>query len=76
MGCRLKENDDDRRLLERGEMSRVLKRFMDSECEEVREMRRKAQEIREISQAAISEFGSSGREIEAFIQDLENKIGF
>ncbi|CAI9107059.1 OLC1v1006334C1 [Oldenlandia corymbosa var. corymbosa] len=69
IGWRLKENSDGR-LMERGEISRMLKTFMDSGCEEVKEMRRKAQEISEICRRASSENGYSERQIEACIKDI------
>ncbi|CAI9107060.1 OLC1v1006335C1 [Oldenlandia corymbosa var. corymbosa] len=69
IGWRLKESNDGR-LVGRGEISRILKRFMDSESEEVEEMRRRAHEIGDICGRADSECGSSDREIEAFIENV------
>ncbi|XP_027183866.1 UDP-glycosyltransferase 87A1-like [Coffea eugenioides] len=69
IGRRLKR--DDGGLVKREEISRSLKRFMDLECDEGKEMRRRAQEIREICRRATAEGGGSSElEIEAFIENI------
>nr|QSB46691.1 glycosyltransferase [Rubia yunnanensis] len=70
IGWRLKSSNGG--LVKRDEISSVLKRFMDSECGKVGEMRRKAVEISEICRKAGSEFGSAELQIEAFIKDIAN----
>lgn len=71
IGWRLKR--DDGGLVKREEISRSLKRFMDLECDEGKEMRRRAQEIQEICRRATAEGGSSELEIEAFTDNIAKR---
>ncbi|CAI9107061.1 OLC1v1006336C1 [Oldenlandia corymbosa var. corymbosa] len=64
IGLRMNE-DNGGRLVKMGEISRILKSFMDEESEEMQEMRRRAQEIGEVCRRASYEC-----EIEAFIQEI------
>ncbi|KAL3530934.1 hypothetical protein ACH5RR_010256 [Cinchona calisaya] len=68
IGWRVKK--DDRSLVKRDEISRILERFMDLECDEGKEMRRRAKELGEISQRASAKGGSSELQVEAFINHL------
>ncbi|KAL3530935.1 hypothetical protein ACH5RR_010257 [Cinchona calisaya] len=68
IGWRVKR--DDGSLIKREDISRMLKRFMNLECDEGKEMRRRAQELGEICQRASAEGGSSQLQVEAFINDI------
>ncbi|XP_058204227.1 UDP-glycosyltransferase 87A1-like isoform X2 [Rhododendron vialii] len=61
---------DEERLVTREEIASILRRFMDLESDEGKEMRRKAKELEEISRRAVSEGGSAETAIDSFIQDI------
>ncbi|XP_068338403.1 UDP-glycosyltransferase 87A1-like [Pyrus communis] len=57
-------------LVTREEIKGIVKRFMDLESEEGKNLRRQAREIRDICRQAVQKGGSSYFNIEAFISDL------
>ncbi|CAI9107058.1 OLC1v1006333C1 [Oldenlandia corymbosa var. corymbosa] len=68
MGQRLKKSDGS--FVSREEISGVLRKFMDLDWDEGKEMRRRAQEVKEICRRAIAEGGSSQLQIEAFFTEI------
>jgi UDP:flavonoid glycosyltransferase YjiC (YdhE family) len=70
IGWRVKSGLDVDKLIKRDEIAGLVKRFMDSESDEVKEMRRRAREISEICRRAIRKGGSSDTSIDAFIDDI------
>lgn len=59
-------------VIQREEIADLVKRFMDSESDERREMRRRVRQLQKISHGAIAEGGSSETNINAFIGDIAN----
>ncbi|XP_057488053.1 UDP-glycosyltransferase 87A1-like [Actinidia eriantha] len=57
-------------LVTREEIAGLVRRVMDLESEEGKEMRKRAKELREICRRATSEGGSVETEIDAFIRDI------
>ncbi|CAL1368741.1 unnamed protein product [Linum trigynum] len=75
IGWRLKRDPgglgiNDGELVTRGEICEIVKRFMDRENSEVREMRKRAKELGQICRQAIAEGGSSDRNLDDFISDV------
>lgn len=70
IGWRVKSGLDVDKLIKRDEIAGLVKRFMDSESDEVKGMRRRAREISEICRRAIRKGGSSDTSIDAFIDDI------
>ncbi|KAM0999134.1 hypothetical protein FF1_005878 [Malus domestica] len=56
----------------REEVKGIVKRFMDLESEEGKDIRRQAREIRDICRQAVRKGGSSYSNIEVFISDLSS----
>ncbi|XAR60779.1 hypothetical protein NMG60_11034278 [Bertholletia excelsa] len=59
-------------LVRREEIAGLVRRFMDLESDEGKEMRRRAREISEMFKQAISKGGSVDTNIDAFLQDIRN----
>ncbi|XP_057475018.1 UDP-glycosyltransferase 87A1-like [Actinidia eriantha] len=57
-------------LVTREEIARLVRRVMDLESEEGKEMRKRAKELREICRRATSEGGSAETDIDAFVRDI------
>ncbi|XP_057964860.1 UDP-glycosyltransferase 87A1-like [Malania oleifera] len=57
-------------LVERGEVAEVVRRFMDSESCERREMVRRVKELQDICQKATAEGGSFDTSLDAFARDI------
>ncbi|CAK7330437.1 unnamed protein product [Dovyalis caffra] len=70
IGWRVKSGLDVNKLITRDEIAGLIKRFMDSESNEVKEMRRRAREVSEVCRRAIQKGGSSDTNINAFINDI------
>ncbi|KAM7522029.1 hypothetical protein LguiA_011931 [Lonicera macranthoides] len=70
IGWRVKRYDGDEILIKRDEIARLLKRFMDMESKEGKEMRKRAKEFKEICRQATSKAGSADLEIDAFIEKI------
>ncbi|KAF5954337.1 hypothetical protein HYC85_007193 [Camellia sinensis] len=61
---------DEMHLVTREEIARLVQRFMDSETDEGKEMRRRAAELKETCRQATSVGGSAETNIDAFIKDI------
>ncbi|KAL1205222.1 UDP-glycosyltransferase 87A2 [Cardamine amara subsp. amara] len=72
VGMRIERTKKTDLLIGREEIKEVVKRFMDRESEEVKEMRRRACDLSEISRGAVAGNGSSNVNIDAFIRDITN----
>ncbi|EOA27083.1 hypothetical protein CARUB_v10023179mg [Capsella rubella] len=72
IGMRIKRSKNRELLIGRDEIKEVVKRFMDRESEEVKEMRRMACDLSKISRGAVAESGSSVANIDAFVRDITN----
>ncbi|KFK34733.1 hypothetical protein AALP_AA5G185900 [Arabis alpina] len=59
-------------LIGRDEIKEVVKRFMDKESEEGKEMRRRACDLSETCRRAVEEGGSSDANMNAFIREITN----
>ena len=59
-------------LVKRDEIACLVKKFMDLESNEGNEMRRRARELQEICQQAITKGESSYTNLEAFARDIHN----
>ncbi|OIT32606.1 PREDICTED: UDP-glycosyltransferase 87A1-like [Nicotiana attenuata] len=70
IGYRVKK--DDKCSITRGEISSLLKWFMDSGNDEVMETRRSAKEIQKICQCSTVNGGSSEINIDAFVKDVSS----
>lgn len=70
-GWRVKNQvDADEELLTRGKIRELVQRFMDLESSEGKEIRKRATELKEICQRAITEGGSSNRNLDALIRHI------
>ncbi|CAL9234922.1 unnamed protein product [Arabidopsis halleri] len=72
VGMRIERTEKNELLIGRGEIKEVVKRFMDRESEEGKEMRRRACDLSEISRGAVGESGSSNVNIDAFVRHVTN----
>ncbi|CAN0903948.1 UDP-glycosyltransferase 87A2 [Linum grandiflorum] len=73
VGWRLKRDVmgiEEDELVRREEICDVVKRFMDGEESEVKEMRKRGKELREVCRGAIAEGGSSDKNLDAFIKEI------
>ncbi|KAB1202242.1 UDP-glycosyltransferase 87A1 [Morella rubra] len=59
----------------RGEISELLKRFMDEKCKEGNEVRQAVKQLQKTCQRAIAKGGSSERNLDAFIRDISEAHG-
>ncbi|KAK3019336.1 hypothetical protein RJ639_003867 [Escallonia herrerae] len=69
-GWRVKGEEGVERLVTREEIAKLVRRFMDLENEEGKEMRRRAKNIKEICRRGVAEGGSSQTDIDGFIKDI------
>nr|AFJ53016.1 UDP-glycosyltransferase 1 [Linum usitatissimum] len=73
VGWRLKrdvaETEEDE-LVNREEICDTVTRFMDGEESEVKEMRKRGKELREVCRGAIAEGGSSDKNLDEFIKEI------
>ncbi|KAF3560316.1 hypothetical protein F2Q69_00011881 [Brassica cretica] len=69
VGMRIK-SDKKTELVRRDEIKELVKRFMDGESEEGREMRRRACDLSEICRGSVVKAGSSDVNIDAFLKDI------
>lgn len=70
IGWRVKTQAEAETSVKIEEMAEVLKRFMDMESQEGKEMRRRARELQKICQQAAAKGGSSQANVDAFISDI------
>ena len=54
----------------RGEISKLVKRFMDNKSDEMNAMRQRAKEFQKSSRRAIANGGSSDANLDAFIRNI------
>ncbi|KAK1589112.1 hypothetical protein Q3G72_030587 [Acer saccharum] len=73
VGCRVKRETGSEYLVSREEISELVKRFMDSDSDDKKEMKKRAREIQEFCQVAISEGGSSDTNLDVFVKDIISK---
>ncbi|XP_059430671.1 UDP-glycosyltransferase 87A1-like [Corylus avellana] len=71
IGWRVKQDVEVDKLVTREEIAVLVQNFMDLGSEEVKEMRKRASELRQICQRAIAEKGSSETNINAFLSILK-----
>lgn len=57
-------------IMRRDEVAELVRKFMDFESDEGKEMRKRAGELRDLCQRAIAEGGSSDDNLDAFIRDI------
>ncbi|KAJ0084452.1 hypothetical protein Patl1_31013 [Pistacia atlantica] len=70
IGWRVRKETRVENLVTRDAMKGLVRKFMDTESIEVKEMRKRAKELGEMCQNAISEDGSSEIDIKSFIRDI------
>ncbi|KAJ7964253.1 UDP-glycosyltransferase [Quillaja saponaria] len=70
IGWRVKKYVSVETLVTRGEISWLLKKFMDLESDVVKDTRNRAGELKQICQVAIANGGSSQTNINAFVKDI------
>ncbi|KAK4274860.1 hypothetical protein QN277_018028 [Acacia crassicarpa] len=70
IGWRVKKEVKEDVLVTRDEVAGLVKRFMDLNSEEGKEMRKRTREVQQICQFAVAEGGSSETNINAFLRDL------
>ncbi|KFK43862.1 hypothetical protein AALP_AA1G183500 [Arabis alpina] len=72
IGMRIEKKKKMDVLIGREEIKEVVKRFMDKESEEGKEMRRRAHDLSEICRGAVAENGSSSLDMDAFVRKITN----
>ncbi|KAG2327573.1 hypothetical protein Bca4012_036580 [Brassica carinata] len=72
VGMKIERRKKTELLIGREEIKEEVKRLMDRESEEGKEMRRRACDLSEICRGAVAEKGSSDANIDAFIRDINN----
>jgi hypothetical protein len=72
VGMRIERTKKNELLIGREEIKEVVKRFMDRESEEGKEMRRRACDLSEISRGAVAKSGSSNVNIDEFVRHITN----
>ncbi|KAG6631153.1 UDP-glycosyltransferase 87A1-like [Carya illinoinensis] len=70
IGWRIKKDVKSENLVTRGEISDLLKRFMNQENNEGFELRKRAKELQDACHRAIAEGGSTENNLQAFITDI------
>lgn len=70
IGWRVKNKLEAESLVPREEIAGIIRRFMDSGSEEVKEMRERAKELSKICRKAVQKGGSSDTDIQAFVHDI------
>jgi hypothetical protein len=73
-GWRLKQDLGVDKLVTREEIARLMQNFMNLESDPVKEMRRRASEVQQISLRAIAEKGSSETNINSFVTDIYKNV--
>ncbi|KAK1587514.1 hypothetical protein Q3G72_013726 [Acer saccharum] len=73
VGCRVKRETGSEYLVSREEISELVKRFMDSDSDDKKEIKKRAREIQELCRVAISEGGSSDTNLDVFVKDIISK---
>ena len=76
IGWRVKQDVGVNNLVTRGEISGLVQKFMDLECDEMKEIRTRASEVQQICKRANAKGGSSETSINAFIKELSNCHGY
>ena len=71
VGIRIERTKKAEVLIGRDEVEEVVKRLMDRESEDGKEMRRRACDLSEICRGAVEEVGSSNANIDHFIRDIK-----
>lgn len=72
IGWRVERDTGNENLMKREEITKLVKRFMDHESSEGKEMRKRARELRDVCQRAIAKGGSSDENLDAFIRNICN----
>ncbi|KAK1586207.1 hypothetical protein Q3G72_000127 [Acer saccharum] len=67
VGCRVKRETGSDYLVSREEILDLVKRFMDSDSDDKKEMKKRARKIQELCHVAISEGGSSNTNLDVFV---------
>ena len=75
VGWRVKKNLRAENFVTRGEISDLLKRFMDQKSNEGNEIRKRATKLKEACQQAIAKSGSLETNLDAFIRDISKDHG-
>ncbi|GMY10520.1 UDP-glycosyltransferase 87A1-like [Fagus crenata] len=75
IGWRVKKNLRAENFVTRGEISELVKRFMDQKSNEGNEIRKRATKLKETCQQAIAKSGSSETNLDAFIRDISKGHG-
>ncbi|XXG52971.1 hypothetical protein AAC387_Pa03g1154 [Persea americana] len=70
VGLRLKQEFGEKNVVQRQEIAQTVKRFMDLDGDESRELRRRAREMKEICESAIKKGGSSETNLRAFFKEI------
>ncbi|RWR76046.1 LOW QUALITY PROTEIN: UDP-glycosyltransferase 87A1-like protein [Cinnamomum micranthum f. kanehirae] len=70
VGLRLKQEFGEKNVVQRQEIAQTVKRFMDLDGDESRELRRRAREMKEICERAIKKGGSSETNLSAFVKEI------
>ncbi|ESQ56077.1 hypothetical protein EUTSA_v10025222mg [Eutrema salsugineum] len=74
IGMRIRSKKNAEVLIKRDEIKGLVKRFMDGESEEGKEMRRRVCDLSEICRRAVAKSGSSHVNIDAFIEDISKIV--
>ncbi|KAG2332945.1 hypothetical protein Bca52824_004125 [Brassica carinata] len=72
VGIRIERRKENEVLIGREEVEEVVKRLMDRESEDGKEMRRRACDFSEMFRGAVEEMGSSNANIDRFMRDINN----
>ncbi|XP_004294772.1 PREDICTED: UDP-glycosyltransferase 87A1-like [Fragaria vesca subsp. vesca] len=70
IGKRVREVQGDESLLTRDKIAKLVRRFMDLESEDGKEMRKRAIELGDLCHQAIAKGGSSDKNLDGFISDI------
>ena len=70
IGWRVKKDVGSKSFVTRGEISELVKRFMDKESNEVNAMRQRSKELQKSCQRTIAKGGSSDTNLDAFIKNI------
>ncbi|XP_022730828.1 UDP-glycosyltransferase 87A1-like [Durio zibethinus] len=75
IGWRVKEQQRDESLVTRARISELVRSFMDSENNEVKNMRKSVRELKDSCRKAVAKDGSSQINLDAFIKDISQDHG-
>lgn len=67
IGWRVKTEVKEGILITRGEIAKLVRKFMDLDSDEVKDMRKRARELQKVCQRAIASDGSSETNMQAFL---------